>query len=55
MRMYGLTRDLAPLQRFWYPVAVAVDGEGKIIIADSARFRVQIYVKGEMLLAGYRG
>lgn len=55
MRMYGLIRDMSPLQRFWYPVAVEVDEQGQVVIADANRFRLQIYKKGEMLLAGYKG
>ncbi len=55
MRMYGLLRDTSELKRFWYPVAVEVDGAGRVIIADGCRFRLQVYIKGEMLLAGYRG
>ena len=55
LRMWGLVRDMSPVQRFWFPVAVDVDEQGRVIIADGSRFRLQIYVKGEMLLAGYRG
>ena len=55
MRMWGLVRDVSALQRFWYPIAVAVDEHGRVIIAEWPRHRLQIYVKGEMLLAGYRG
>ena len=55
MRMWGLVRDPSPVQRFWFPVAVEVDQQGRVIIADGARFRLQIYVKGEMLLPGYKG
>ena len=51
MRMYGLVRDMGPLQRFWYPVGVDVDEQGRVVVADSARFRLQVYQKGEMLLA----
>ena len=55
LRMYGLLRDMSPIQRFWFPVAVEVDQLGRVIIADGCRFRLQVYKKGEMLLAGYRG
>ena len=55
LQMWGLVRDLAPMQRFWYPVSVAVDEQGSVVVADSARMRLQVYVKGEMLLAGYKG
>ena len=55
LRMYGLTREMSDLQRFCFPVAVDVDDHGRVIIADGARYRLQIYLKGEMLLEGYRG
>ena len=55
MRMWGLVRNGSPMQRFWFPIAVQVDEQGRVIIADGCRFRLQIYMKGEMLLAGYRG
>ena len=55
MREWGLVRDMSPAQRFWYPVAVDVDDQGRVIVADGCRFRLQVYQKGEMLLAGYRG
>lgn len=51
MRMYGLINDMSPWQRFWFPVAVGVDEQNRIIVADSGRLRLQIYVKGEILLA----
>ena len=54
-RMYGVLRDMSSFQRFCSPVAVAVDDQGRVIIADGSRFRLQIYIKGEMLLAGYKG
>ena len=53
MRGYGLMRDLSQWQRFWFPIAARVDDHGRVIVADSSRFRLQIYVKGEMLLPGY--
>ena len=55
MRMYGLVRDMSSLQRFWYPVAVAVDKQRRVIVVDGCRYRLQVYVKGEMLVPGYRG
>ena len=55
LRMFGLIRDMSEIQRFWFPVAVEVDGQGRVIVADGSRFRLQVYVKGEMLPAGYRG
>ena len=55
MRTFGLVRDMTPIQRFWYPVAVEVDDQDRVIIADACRYRLQVYVKGEMLLPGYKG
>ena len=42
------------MQRFWYPIAVEVDDQRRVIVADGCRFRLQVYVKGEMVLPGYR-
>lgn len=55
MRMWGLVRDMTTIQRFAYPVAVDVDENGRVIIVDAARCRLQVYVKGEMMLPGYKG
>ena len=37
--------DLTPERWFWRPTAVDVDSEGRIIVADCLRNRVQVYVK----------
>ena len=55
MRMWGLITDMSAIQRFWYPVAVAVDEHGRVFVAEGPRHRLQVYIKGEMLLAGYTG
>ena len=55
MRMLGLVTDMSKVQRFFFPVAVAVDEKGGVIIADGARMRLQVYIKGEMLVPGYKG
>ena len=37
--------DLTPERLFARPVAVKVDNEGRIIVAEAARYRIQVYVK----------
>ena len=37
--------DLTPEHRFWSPVAVNVDDEGRIMVLELKRSRIQIYVK----------
>ena len=37
--------DLTPERLFARPVAVNVDNEGRIIVAEAARYRIQVYVK----------
>ena len=37
--------DLTPERWFWRPTAVAVDHEGRIIVADCLRNRIQVYLK----------
>ena len=44
-QMLGLVTDMRPLQRLWGPAAVAVDNQGRIIIADCMRHRLQVYQK----------
>ena len=41
----SLVRDLEPDRRFWAPIAVAIDDEGRVIIVDSFRGRLQVYQK----------
>ena len=38
-------KSFEPEWRFWYPTAVAVDGEQRIVIVDQQRHRLQVYVK----------
>jgi len=45
LRMRSLIRDFKPEQIFWGPKSVAIDDEGRIIILDSNRGRLQIYQK----------
>ena len=44
-RQRNLVRDLAPERRFWRPKAVKIDDQGRIIILDSNRNRMQVYQK----------
>ena len=37
LRMYGLLRDMSRVQRFWYPTAVELDQQDRVIIADANR------------------
>ena len=43
IRMRGLLRDLSEQEKFWGPTAVAIDEQGRIIIIDAHRLRLQIY------------
>ena len=45
IRMRSLIRDWTPDLRFWGPKAVAIDDEGRIMIIDSNRNRLQVYQK----------
>ena len=45
LQMLGLVRDLSPWQRFWYPVAVEVDDQRRIIVVELAAQRIQVYRK----------
>ena len=47
-RQYFLMRDQGPSRRFWYPSAVEVDPQGRIIVVDSCRHRLQVYNKQVM-------
>ena len=44
-RQRSLTRDLEPEMRFRNPVAIEVDDQFRILVADCSRSRVQIYQK----------
>ena len=41
----NLCRDREPWRRLWAPTAVAIDDEGRVIILDSNRNRLQVYRK----------
>ena len=45
IRQRGLVRDFEPERRFWRPKALVIDAEGRIIILDSNRWRIQVYQK----------
>ena len=45
IRMRSLIRDWSSHVGFWRPKAVAIDGEGRVIIIDSNRNRLQVYQK----------
>ena len=44
-QMLGLIRDWTPFQRFRYPIAVAADSQGRVLIVDGAFQRLQVYQK----------
>ena len=41
-----LVRDRGPERAFWYPVAVVFDRDGRVLVSDCQRHRVQVYQKG---------
>lgn len=45
MRQRNLLRDFEPERRLWRPTAVAVDEQGRVIIVDGNRGRLQVYQK----------
>ena len=45
MKMRSLIRDRSGEMRFWRPKAIAIDDEGRVIVVDSARDRLQVYQK----------
>ena len=45
VQAYRRVEDLSPLARFERPRGIAVDEQDRIIITDSARCRLQVYVK----------
>ena len=45
VKQRNLVRDFEPERRFWRPNAIAIDDEGRIIIVDSIRCRLQVYQK----------
>ena len=49
-RAQGLERE----RLFWWPIAVEVDDEGRVFVADSGRSRIQVYRKQSPTFAGPR-
>ena len=45
IKMISLIRDMSPQQRFWHPKTIAIDVDGRIIIIDGVRQRLQVYQK----------
>ena len=45
IRQRNGVRDFTPERVLWAPMAVKVDGRGRIIIVDTARHRLQVYQK----------
>ena len=39
--------DLTPEKRFWGPTSVKVDARGHVVVSDSCRHRLQVYVRNE--------
>jgi hypothetical protein len=49
-RAQGLERE----KLFWGPIAVAVDAENRIFVAETARSRIQVYRKQVPIFVGDR-
>ena len=47
VRQRRLVRDFEPERRFWNPVAVRIDPQGRVLVADCMRHRIQVYQKEE--------
>ena len=45
IKQRNLVRDLEPERRFWNPVAIKIDAQGRILVVDSMRHRIQLYQK----------
>ena len=45
IRQRNGVRDFTPEKVLWAPVAVKVDGNGRVFIADTTRHRFQVYQK----------
>ena len=43
----ALVEDMEPEKRFVGPTAVKIDAEGRILVVDSCRYRVQVYRRAE--------
>ena len=42
----SLVRDFEPERQFWNPVAVRIDPQGRVLVADCMQHRIQVYQKG---------
>ena len=42
---YRLLKDFTPLQRFYYPVAIELDNDGRVLVLETASHRIQVYQK----------
>ena len=49
LRQRALVTDFEPERRFWNPVAVEIDAEGRILVVDCFRHRIQVYQKDNIL------
>ena len=45
VKQRSLVRDFSEENRLWYPTALVIDNEGRILISDSNRGRIQVYQK----------
>ncbi len=45
IRQRNLLRDLEPERRFWNPVAIEIDAQGRILVSEAVRHRIQVYQK----------
>ena len=43
----ALVEDMEPEKRFVGPTAVKIDAEGRILVLDSCRYRVQVYRRAD--------
>ena len=44
MEQRALVEDMNVEKRFWGPTAIKFDAAGRILILDSCRYRVQVYL-----------
>lgn len=45
MKQRNLVRDREPERSFWNPVAIEIDSQGRVLVADCQRHRIQVYQK----------
>ena len=45
MRQRSMVRDLEQERRFWNPVAIQIDPQGRILVLETSRSRIQVYQK----------